>query len=145
MLKHYNKDCKPWMDPTPKRNMIFESQSGQRAPNLVKEPQIPPRRKFWVGEQESKRSKSWSSNCSPPPQQQQLSQFQDLTASPQVKRERKKVKKPRGLLLRFPLRRAYIQVCLSHVGWVGKGLFHTLDNGPEVTSVRLGGKKLQQE
>ncbi len=29
-------------------------------------PVLPPRRKFRVGEQESKRSRSWSTNCSPP-------------------------------------------------------------------------------
>ncbi len=48
-------------DPTSKRN-------------LVKEPRIPPQRKFREGEQESKRSGSWSSNCSPP-QQKQLFAF----------------------------------------------------------------------
>ncbi len=65
-------DCKPWMDPTLMKNLIFKSQippwreiwsksprshpkekSGQRAPdptpkrNLVKEPRIPPRREIW--------------------------------------------------------------------------------------------------
>ncbi len=33
-FKHYFKDCKPSMDPTPKRNLIFESQ-------------IPPQREIW--------------------------------------------------------------------------------------------------
>ncbi len=40
MFKHYFKDCKPWMDPTLKRNLIFESQ-------------IPPRREIWSKSPES--------------------------------------------------------------------------------------------
>ncbi len=65
--KDYSKDCKPWMDPTPKRNLIFLVTDPTPKRYLVKEPRIPPQRKFRVGEQESKRSGSWSLNCSPPP------------------------------------------------------------------------------
>ncbi len=81
------------MDPTPKRNLIFESQipprreiwskslDPTRKRNLVKEPRIPPRRKFWVGKQEIKQEiRKLVIKLFPPPQQQeqqqqQLSQF----------------------------------------------------------------------
>ncbi len=80
------------MDPTPNRNLIFESQ-------------IPPRREIWYKspgshpeenlgwEKRKARDPEVGHQTAPPPppqqqqqqQQQQLSQFQDLTASPQAK------------------------------------------------------------
>ncbi len=47
IFQHYYEDCKPWMDPTTKRNLIFESQILPRR-EIWSMPWIPPRRKFWV-------------------------------------------------------------------------------------------------
>ena len=38
--KHHSKDFKPWMDPTPKRNRIFEPLSGQSAPDSTPEKKL---------------------------------------------------------------------------------------------------------
>ncbi len=44
-------DCKQWMDPTPKRS-DFQITDPTPTRNRVKEPRIPSRRKFRVGELE---------------------------------------------------------------------------------------------
>ncbi len=68
-------DCKQWMDPTPKRS-DFRITDPTPKRNQVKKPQIPPQRKFRVGELEIQ--KLVIKLLPPPPQQQQqqqLSQF----------------------------------------------------------------------
>ncbi len=78
-IKYNSKKClntttktKPWMDPTPKRNMTFESQSGQRAPD-------PTQKKIKGGRTGKQEIKKLIIKLLPPQQQQQqqqqLSQF----------------------------------------------------------------------